>query len=46
VIHNNLELPHTTPGGIDEEMVAAGPLLLQDHGDPIRYRNIWIRRLD
>lgn len=23
-----------------------GPLFLQDHGSPTRYRNVWIRRLD
>ena len=46
VIHNNLEVKNTTPGGLDREMVKTGPLLLQFHGDPVRYGNIWIRPLD
>ncbi len=45
VIHNNVELPSTTAGGIDQVMVKEGPLLLQDHGDPVEFRNIWVRRL-
>jgi len=45
VIHNNVTLEQTTPGGITSEIKAEGPLFLQDHGDKVRYRNIWLVRL-
>lgn len=40
VIHDNLELPHGTPGRLPEEPGDA-PIYLQDHGNPVVFRNIW-----
>jgi hypothetical protein len=45
VIHNNVETLGPTGGAIDEQVAKPGPLLLQDHGNPVKYRNIWLVHL-
>jgi hypothetical protein len=40
-ILDDVELPNLTPGGAATE-APKGPLMLQNHGNPVTYRNIWI----
>ena len=42
VIHDDVEIATLTPGGTVKEERPKGPLHLQNHGNPVRYRNIWV----
>ncbi len=41
-IHHQVELPKGTTAAPVPENPEPGPLYLQDHGNPVRYRNIWL----
>ena len=42
LIHENLELPHDTPGR-QREGPAPRPIHLQSHGNKVQYRNVWLQ---
>ncbi|RLT05854.1 MAG: DUF1080 domain-containing protein [Planctomycetota bacterium] len=42
LIHENVELPKGTTAAPVAEGPEPGPIYIQDHGNPIRFRNIWL----
>ncbi|MDD7983941.1 DUF1080 domain-containing protein [Lentisphaera marina] len=43
-VHDNVEIPNKTGHG-KKETPEAFPLRLQDHGNPVQFRNVWIQEL-
>lgn len=42
-IHQDVEIPlDNTVSGMGGDPSKPGPILLQDHGNPVQYRNIWL----
>lgn len=45
LIQDNISIKAVCGGELDRAVHEPGPLLLQDHGNKVRYRNIWVRAL-
>jgi len=41
LVHENAKVTKTTTAGMKGKTREQGPLMLQDHGNPVRFRNIW-----
>ncbi len=46
LIHDSVKVPGPTTAAPKKEGPSPGPVYLQDHGNPVRYRNIWVAGLD
>jgi len=42
IIHDKVSLPTPTGGSLDQDVTKPGGLMLQDHENPVQYRNIWL----
>lgn len=44
-IHDDIKVPMPTTAALDQNVTEPGGIYLQDHGNPMQYRNIWLVEL-
>ncbi len=45
-IHDDLDIPGPTGGASSKEEKQSGGIMIQNHGNPVQFRNIWVVELD
>jgi len=41
-VHDAVQLPHGTGAASKRTETATGPIVFQDHGEPVAFRNVWL----